>query len=241
RESEKSAGYWLPLKQDWSTRWCTLPERYMDGWIDRITNFETRESDVYVVTYMKAGTTWMQELSWLLLNNLDFSSAANKHSVKRCPFIEFSSMVDRPLVGDSINAVNETASPRVIKSHLPTQLLPRQIFQSNRKIIYVARNPKDLIVSAFPFVNATGMWKGDLNTFIDEFLDDKLHYCSYWSHVVDFWRIRTNPNVFFVTYEEMKRDLKEVIERLCKFLGVNDLTESEMIQLVEYVSFNNMK
>ncbi|XP_034107225.2 amine sulfotransferase-like [Drosophila albomicans] len=53
--------------------------------------------------------------------------------------------------------------------------------------------------------------------------------------------MRNNRNIFFITYEEMKRDLKDVIERLCKFLGINELNECEMNQLLEYLSFDNMK
>ncbi|XP_034107927.2 luciferin sulfotransferase-like [Drosophila albomicans] len=240
-ESGESAGDWLPLKQDWSTRWCTLPERYMDGWVDLISNFNTRDSDVFVVTFMKAGATWMQELAWMLRHNLDFVSAANKQSFLRCPYLEFSANNDSAKFHNTLKAADDLISPRVIKSHLPAQLLPLQIFQKNRKIIYVARNPKDVIVSAFPFTTAIKMWQGDLDTFIDEFLNDKVLYCSYWSHVIDFWRMRNNPNIFFVTYEEMKRDLKDVIQRLCKFLGVNELKECEMNPLLAYLSFDNMK
>ncbi|XP_060658227.1 luciferin sulfotransferase-like [Drosophila nasuta] len=180
----------------------------------------------------------MQELAWILRHNLDFVSAAIKPSSRRCPFLEYSAHNDS---ANTLKAADDLISPRVIKSHLPAQLLPRQIFQRNCKVIYVARNPKDVIVSAFPFTTAMKMWQGDLDTFIDEFLNDKVLYCSYWSHVIDFWRMRNNPNIFFVTYEEMKRDLKDVIQRLCKFLGINELKECEMNQLLEYLSFDNMK
>lgn len=79
---------WVPLSQDWTNRWCTLPEAYDQDFSKRIHDFETRESDVFVVTFMKCGTTWMQELAWLLLNNLDFERAKSNFLLRRSPHIE---------------------------------------------------------------------------------------------------------------------------------------------------------
>lgn len=79
---------WVPLRQDWTNRWCTLPEAYDQAFAKRIHDFETRKSDVFVVTFMKCGTTWMQELAWLLLNNLDFEGAKSSFLLRRSPHIE---------------------------------------------------------------------------------------------------------------------------------------------------------
>ena len=40
-------------------------------------------------------------------------------------------------------------SPRFMKSHLPVHLLPADILTKKAKIVYVARNPKDVAVSFF--------------------------------------------------------------------------------------------
>lgn len=41
------------------------------------------------------------------------------------------------------------ASPRVIKTHFPFSLMPRSVMEVPAKVIYVARNPKDVAVSYY--------------------------------------------------------------------------------------------
>ncbi|XP_030372482.1 sulfotransferase 1C1-like isoform X2 [Scaptodrosophila lebanonensis] len=146
-------------------------------------------------------------------------------------------MVDK----DSITACNNMSSPRLIKSHLPAQLLPPEVWLKKRKIIYVARNVKDVVVSSFNFVRGLNMWNGSIAEFVDEFINNKIAYTSFWAHIVDFWRMRNEPNIFFVTYEEMKKDLESVVKRLCIFLEINELSKLEMKELLHHLSFDNMK
>ncbi|KRT80236.1 hypothetical protein AMK59_6570, partial [Oryctes borbonicus] len=49
------------------------------------------------------------------------------------------------------------------------------------------------------------------------------------------------PNVLFLTYEEMKRDLPKVIRKVSTFLGRRELNDDETTRLVEHLSFENMK
>ena len=37
----------------------------------KIFNFQLREDDIWIVTYPKCGTTWTQELVWMLINDVD--------------------------------------------------------------------------------------------------------------------------------------------------------------------------
>ena len=41
----------------------------------------------------------------------------------------------------------------MIKTHLPGDLLPPQIFEKKPKVVYVGRNPKDCAVSFYHFHN----------------------------------------------------------------------------------------
>lgn len=72
---------------------------------------------------------------------------------------------------------------RVIKSHLPFQLLPDQIEnilgkeEKGVKVIYVARDPRDVCVSYFHYMKAVAGYEGSLEEFVDAFLAGNCEYC----------------------------------------------------------------
>ena len=47
-----------------------------------------RKSDIWVVTFPKSGTTWMQELVWQVVNNCDFEKGKEKTLDDRFPCLE---------------------------------------------------------------------------------------------------------------------------------------------------------
>ncbi|XP_017031991.1 sulfotransferase 1B1-like [Drosophila kikkawai] len=232
---------WLPIKQDWSERWCTLSGPYTEDFAKRIDAFATRETDVFLVSVMKSGSTWMQELAWLLLNKLDYEGALSEYGNVRNPYLEHSG-IDEAFPGNSLETCDKIqTNPRLIKSHLPAQFLPRQVWTQGRKIIYVARNAKDVVVSTYHYLYGIGVWEGSLDQFVDSFIDDKITFNPHWAHVIDFYRMRSEENIFFVTYEEMIRNLEDVIRRLSRFVGCQDLSDCEMEKLLNHLKFKNMK
>jgi len=67
---------------------CVLTDKYVDYFAEEIKNFEVFEDDIWVITFPKCGTTWTQEIVWLLNNNLDYEAAYNTFIDVRFPFIE---------------------------------------------------------------------------------------------------------------------------------------------------------
>ncbi|XP_061394231.1 sulfotransferase 1 family member D1-like [Musca vetustissima] len=229
----------IPYAKNWSETWCTLSQEF-DIVLPDILNMEIRSDDVFVVTFIKCGTTWMQEAAWLLMNNLDFEKSKAMHVWERSPFLDNHGFnVGAP---NAIEYCKTAPSPRVIKTHMPANLLPLEIWKKKVKTIYVARNCKDVVVSSYHFLKNLRQWLGDnIEDFVTDFLNDEIYYSNYWTHIVDFWKMRNEEHIFFVTYEEMKRDLGSVIKRLCTFLGRPQLSEEEMQKILDYLSFNKMK
>lgn len=56
---------------------------------ESILNFKVRKDDVWIVCYPRTGSTWTQELVWLLGNSLDYFEAMDIQQ-RRFPLLEFS-------------------------------------------------------------------------------------------------------------------------------------------------------
>jgi hypothetical protein len=63
---------------------------------------------------------------------------------------------------------------------------------------------------------------------------------SWAEHTHGGWALRNEPNVLFLTFEEMKADGPRAIERMAQLLDV-DLTAQELAAVVERSSFHHMK
>ncbi|PSN52265.1 hypothetical protein C0J52_08332 [Blattella germanica] len=78
------------------------------------------------------GTTWTQEMVWLLMNNLDYDTAKKEKLVDRSPYMEYSCLISKEEtelfgVRDTVKIVESMKSPRCIKSHLSLELFPEEL------------------------------------------------------------------------------------------------------------------
>lgn len=91
--SKKHESYTLSIDTEISlsadpSRTCVVNKKYAKKYAERIKNFKVYDDDVWVVTFMKCGTTWAQEMIWMINNNLDYEMGLTKKLDKRFPFIE---------------------------------------------------------------------------------------------------------------------------------------------------------
>ncbi|XP_031350290.1 sulfotransferase 1E1-like isoform X2 [Photinus pyralis] len=209
-----------------------MREGYRD-YATAIENFEIRDDDIIVATFPKSGTTWTQEMVWLVknCNNLEGSSA-DIH--QRFPMLEGCTLQfpckTEHWLRDSIEYLNQIKNQRFIKTHLPCSLLPNDIkyHRKTPKIIYVVRNPKDVCISYYHhFRNIVG-FKGGVEDFFELFINDTILYAPYWKHVIGYYNIKHLSNVLIIKYEDMKRDLKAVIIKVQRFLESEPLTDKQL-------------
>ncbi|XP_071550992.1 sulfotransferase 1E1-like [Panulirus ornatus] len=242
-----------------------LPSAYTK-FADRLYRFEFRESDVVVMTWPKCGTTWMQEIVWTMRNNPDLDNPqAMVPTHNRVPFMDFdmlvpgymlelmcqdkdlkSSFKERCPDGDPMDGMfyqkaMEMADPRTIKTHLPFSLLHPQLLDTT-KVVYVARNPKDVVVSYLHHSRLLKChdFKGSLDQFVQYFVDDELVYGPYWLHVKEAWEKRDHPNLHFVFYEDLKSKNMDELQKLNQFMKTN-LTEEQLQKVAKHTSFSEMK
>ena len=75
----------------------------------------------------------------------------------------------------------------------------------------------------------------------DAFLRDEcVSWTPFMHNVKSYWDRRNEPNIIFITYEDMKRDLPKVIQEVSSFLG-RPVAEKDMTVLSEFLSFENMR
>lgn len=142
---------------------------------------------------------------------------------------------------DTYAAADALESPRLLKSHLPASLLPKGIWEKKNKVIYVARNVKDAAISFFHFAKALTVFRGTKDQFLKAFMEDNIYYCPFWPHILEFYEMRNEKNIFFTTYEKMKTDLRSVIKDLCVFLEKPVPSNEILEKTVEHLDFKNMK
>ncbi|XP_008164196.3 sulfotransferase 4A1 isoform X2 [Chrysemys picta bellii] len=195
------------------------------GKMEEIANFPVRGSDVWIVTYPKSGL--LQEVVYLVSQGADPDEIGLMNIDEQLPVLEY------PQPG--LDIIKELTSPRLIKSHLPYRFLPSDLHNGDSKVIYMARNPKDLVVSYYQFHRSlrTMSYRGTFQEFCRRFMNDKLGYGSWFEHVQEFWEHHMDSNVLFLKYEDMHKDLATMVEQLVRFLGVS-YDKAQLESMVEH-------
>ncbi|XP_054992500.1 amine sulfotransferase-like isoform X1 [Sorex araneus] len=201
--------------------------------LENLEDFEIRDDDVFIVTYPKSGTIWTQQILSLIYFEKHRKQVENTETLDRAPFLEY-----------NIRKVDFTKkpSPRIFCSHVPYYLAPNGLKNKKAKIVYVYRNPKDVITSYFHFSNLVVVLSGyeNMDAFMQNFLDGKVVGSIWFDHVKGWYEHRHKFNIMFVSYEEMKKDLKSAVQNLCDFLG-KELSEDDVDAVVRQATFKNMK
>jgi aryl sulfotransferase len=202
----------------------------------RAKAYRPRPEDVFVVTQMRCGTTWMQQVVHEIVTRGtgDLTAGGGSHLYAISPWI------------DAINSVSMEAAPlvgqpptRIVKSHLPASLCP---YSPDAKYIYVARHPVSCFASIVDFNRSMlGPFLPRITTLADWFCSDRMYWLPWPRHVEGWWHwADERPNVLFVHFEEMKRDFDAVRDRVAAFLGC-ELTDEQRSRVTERCSFDAMK
>jgi hypothetical protein len=128
---------------------------------------------------------------------------------------------------------------RAIKTHLEFSKVP---YSAEAKYICVVRDPKDVCVSGYHFIRASGMgpMTPSVQNFIEWFLSPGFPFSPWAEYLNGYWQIRDRPNVLFMTYEEMKKDLPGAVRKIDALLKIG-LSQEELDAVVRQSSFEHMK
>ncbi|KAK3407375.1 cytosolic sulfotransferase 5 [Eucalyptus grandis] len=248
----------LPLEEDWLVPTLCLyqgfwfPSHLLKGVLAFQNHFQAQPSDILLVTSPKSGTTWLKAVLFSLLNRAKYSDldsqqphpllTQNPHDL--VPFLDVKLYLEQE--NPDLAAF---ASPRLFATHLPFSSLPRSVRDSTCKLVYLCRNPKDVLVSLWHFTNKVkAKEKGQipLPECLDKFSRGLSLYGPYWEHVLDYHKASSEMpgKVLFLMYEEMTEDPHVQLRRLADFLGCpfseEELKDGTVEGILRMCSFDNL-
>lgn len=200
-----------------------------------------QRTDVYMISYPKCGRTWLRLMIGKAIAE-QFSLPINEDLLllrwKSTPH------PDLPM----ITVVHEDRP--MLKT--PQELETSKEKYRDKKVIFLARDPRDVIVSSYfemkkrgelfgqnPYEKHQPVFEGDLPEFIDQTrggFDTILRYYNIWADN------REIPQGFLlVRYEDMRRDPARELRRVLEFLGLFPIDEAVIQEAVRYASFENMR
>jgi aryl sulfotransferase len=211
--------------------------------------FKFRDDDIVISTYAKSGTTWMQQMVGQMLFGPDPELAVADMS----PWLD----LRVPPKEVKLPMVEAQTHRRFLKTHLPVDAL---VFSPRAKYLYIGRDGRDVVWSLYNHhVNANALWYQALNDtpgrvgppiepppadireyFRDWLAKDGHPFWPFWDNVRSWWAIRELPNVMFVHYADLKRDMPGEMRKMAKFLDI-DVDAKKWPKILEYCSFDWMK
>lgn len=200
-----------------------------------------RNTDVYLLSYPKCGRTWLR---------LMMGKAMACH---------FNLPEDEELLFLRSNRRWHPQMPRITVIHddhpmlkTPDELETSKAWYREKKVIFLVRDPRDVIVSSYfemskrgrifgenPHEKRKAIFEGSLEDFIHQEIggfDTILRYYAIWA------RNQQTPRQFLlVRYEDMRLCPEVEMRRVLDFLGLADIRDETITEAVEFASFENMR
>lgn len=211
--------------------------------------FPFRNDDIVIVTYEKAGTTWLQQI----VAQLVFGGADDFELHAISPWLD----LRIPSKAEKFALLEAQNHRRIIKTHLPVEAL---VYSPAAKYLYLGRDGRDVAWSLYNhLIHYTPQYLEQLNNlpgrvgpplekpsgnvkefFIDWLAHDGRPIGPFWEHVRSWWDIRALPNLLLLHFARLKADLPDEIRRIAAFLEIR-IDERNWRKLLDHSSFSYMK
>lgn len=212
-------------------------------------DFEFRDNDIFIATYAKSGTTWLQQI----ISQLIFNGEEGLEVAEMSPWVD----LRVPPKEVKLPAIEQQTHRRFLKTHLPVDAL---VFSPKSKYIYIGRDGRDVVWSMYNHhVNANDLWYQALNDTpgrvgppiekppesIVEYYHDWLNkdghpFWPFWENVKSWWEIRNLPNVYMLHFANLKSNMPSEIKKIAEFLEI-EIDPNKWNDILEHCSFEYMK
>ncbi|XP_029849154.3 sulfotransferase ssu-1-like [Ixodes scapularis] len=181
---------------------------FHDETVRSALGYKPAPGDVFIVSYPKCGTTWLQHIVYSIFNGR--APPGNRMGILReMPFLEM----------QGVESIKDMPRPGAIKTHMPLQFQP---YSKDAKYLYITRNPYDCCVSFFYHTKGLPHYNfadGTFDEFFEMFIEGKVDTGDYFDNLLSWYEHRNDPNVLFLTYEDLKKDTAAWVLKIAHFLG----------------------
>ncbi|KAK3607565.1 hypothetical protein CHS0354_011101 [Potamilus streckersoni] len=190
-----------------------------------------RDDDIFICTPAKSGTHLMRQIITFIIGGVTDSFITSGPPGN---FLEAFSMEFH----------DKAPSPRVFFTHLPFNLLPRDILVKNCKLMFCLRNPKDQAVSYFHHTKGIKLYEydGKWENYLDMWLEGKIDYGNWFDYVQQLEKaIENHPDlpIHLTFFEDIKENPVREIKRLSQFLNLN-ISDQVVHEIALKTDFNTM-
>lgn len=174
-------------------------------------HFKATHLDVFLASTPKSGTTWLKALMFAIMNRtrFDFSThpllTSNPHELVTLLEFYFHWNIPYP------NPNTPLPKTQLFQTHIPFTSLPESIVDSQCRILYLCRNPKDVFVSMYCFkenLTDINLAPISIEKAVEQFCKGVSLFGPFWDHVLGYWKVSLEwpERVLFLKYEDLKRD-----------------------------------
>ena len=251
----------LPRAQGWNEfsiyryQGFWFPQFLLPGVMCFQQHFQAHDEDIILASYPKAGTTWLKALVFSIVHR-DESEKLVGHELRQqkdnplltssphalVPFFELQVYND----GEPNESYLNAECPRLFSTHIPYASLADNVKSSKCKIVYISRNPLDVVVSFWHFARRSAEWSEGwtLEEFVSRFCGGVFACGPFTDHVVGYWResLERPEKVLFLRYEDMKADTVTQVKGLAGFPFTKEEESRGVIEeILRLCSFDNLQ
>lgn len=187
-----------------------------------------RRADIHLVSFPKCGRTWLVLMLAKVIEARYGLEIANPLKLRRYR----TRIRELPLI-----LQHHDGGPEFQK---PEELAQEKLAYAGRKVIFLVRDPRDVLVSTY-------YQKAKRNYDFTGTLTDYVYQPVGGIHtIVEFYNIwarnRHIPtNFLLMRYESLHEDAERELRRAVDFIGIQGVTDQMISQAVEFCRFDNMR
>lgn len=190
-----------------------------------LKSFLIENTDVFIISYMKCGRTWLR---YMLGNFIE-----KNYSISNDDILSYTDGV-KYKEGYPIITSYHDENPHLIK---PENLSRNKSEYSDKKIIFVVRDPRDVIVSLYYHLKYRSKEiDDDIDFFAKKIIESIIQYFNIWYKCSDLVK-----SFIFIRYEDLHNNPEIILKEVISFIGFECENHDDLSETVNESSFNKMK